>query len=79
MDSLLTIVLVFLFLYNIAAIAWEYLIHRQLTKLEEKQANMQVGFKQMSERLAWVEETVYEINRKNAVSPQKTKIVRKKQ
>lgn len=79
MDALLTAVLVIILLYNLTAIAWEYMMHRQLTALERKQANMQIGNAQMSDRIAWLEECVFELNRKAVKSQTKEKIVRKKQ
>lgn len=79
MDALLTAVLVIVLLYNLTAIVWEYLIHRQLTAIERKQANMQIGNAQMSDRIAWLEECVVELNRKTTKPQTKEKIVRKKQ
>ena len=79
MDIYLTTVLCIVVLYNLALIAWEYLIHRHLTKLEEKQSNMQVGYKQMSERIGYLEETVFDLHRKVKTAQQKDKTVRKKQ
>jgi hypothetical protein len=60
-----------------------------LTKLEEKQNNMQIGYKQMSERISYLEETVnvvgyleetvFDLHRKVKTAQQKDKTVRKKQ
>jgi hypothetical protein len=78
MDAFMIAAICIVLLYNLATIAWEYLIHRQLTKLEEKNANMQIGFKQMSERVGYLEESVFELTRKVKQDQNKSKVVRKK-